>query len=84
MYLTPIATGLTAAICPYGCRVRFDHDTIESLRATRMTRAKDLKDVFFLTDNEKRELCGFGPTTEPLSQPAPKTGTETDDENPDA
>lgn len=82
MYLNPIATGLTAAICPYGARVRFDLDSIESLQASRMARAKDLKDVTFLTDDEKRELCGYGPLkdTKPADpDPADTTGQQTDD-----
>lgn len=77
-YLTPIATGLTAAICPYGCRVRFDYDTIEALNVARATRAKLLEKVTFLDENEKRDLCGFGPRTSAtpaLAPPAPEPGT---------
>ena len=83
MYLDPIATGLTAALCPYGLRVVFDHDSIESLKVARMSTAKLLEKVDFLTTNEKRGLCGFGPTTEipatPQPPAAPEPGSETDE-----
>lgn len=87
MYLNPIATGLTAAICPYGLRVRFDLDAIESLQTARITRAKDLQKVTFLDDDEKRMLCGFEPRKlkapiTPSADPAapePNTGTQVDE-----
>lgn len=63
MYLTPIATGMTAALCPYGARIRFDLDTIDAIVDARVARAKELVPVNFLTDNEKREICGFAPLT---------------------
>ena len=62
-YLTPIATGMTGAICPRGARIRFDLDTIDAIQDIRIARAKDLAEVPFLTTTEKRELIGFEPTT---------------------
>lgn len=64
-YLEPIASGLTAALCSPGVRVRFDLDTIPALGDVRVTRAKGLQTVSFLDENEKRELCGFEPRTQP-------------------
>lgn len=75
-YLSPIATGLTAAICPYGARVRFDYDTIEALNEARAAKAKSLEKVTFLTDDEKRELCGFAPRKKPAPQ---EPGTSTNE-----
>jgi phage portal protein BeeE len=61
-YLVPIEVGLTAAICPYGARIRFDRDSIDALADSRIQRAKNLTSVNFLTTTEKRELCGYGPS----------------------
>jgi phage portal protein BeeE len=58
-FLTPIATGLTLAVCPYGARIRFDLDTIDAIQDSRSSRANKLEDVSFLTSDEKRELAGY-------------------------
>lgn len=75
VYLNPIETGMTGALCPPGAVIRFDHDTIPALSMARATKAKELKDVDFLTKEEKRELIGYGPkpdegmgTLEPTGQ----------------
>jgi phage portal protein BeeE len=64
-YLSPIAAGMTAAICPPGARVRFDLDAIPALWQGRAALGETLGKVPFLTDNEKRTTLGFEPTTEP-------------------
>ncbi len=58
-YLTPIATGLTAALCPPGARISFDLDTIDAIQDSRVGRSASLKEVNFLTIDEKRELAGY-------------------------
>lgn len=60
-YCEPIAKGLTAAFCPPGARVRFDYDTIPAIADLRAKKARDLQNITFLDDDEKRELCGFRP-----------------------
>lgn len=62
-YLTPIATGLTAALCPPGARIRFDLDSIDAVQDSRAGRAQKLERVSFLTNDEKREIAGFAPLT---------------------
>lgn len=59
-YLSPIADGLTHAICPPGIRIRFDIDSIAALLPSRMETAATLEGVTYLTQNEKRQLVGFG------------------------
>jgi len=82
-YLDPIAAGLTTAICPPGCRIRFDYDSIEALAQTRADRALKLTPVTFLTGPEKREQIGFpkegGPPEPETSNttPAPEKKDET-------
>lgn len=63
-YLTPFQTGLTAALCPPGARIRFDLDTIDAIQDSRATRAANLERVTFMTNDEKREIAGFAPLTE--------------------
>lgn len=63
-YLSPIADGLTDAICPSGCRIEFDIDSIPALQEVRSSTAERVSKVTFLTDDEKRELCGFPKMTE--------------------
>lgn len=58
-YLEPIAVGLSAAICPYGARIRFDYDSIQALADVRITNAERLGKVTFLTRDEKREITRF-------------------------
>jgi hypothetical protein len=64
VYLTPIATGMTAALCPPGARIVFDLDSISAIGDVRVAKAKELSSVDFLTDDEKRELAGFAPLTD--------------------
>lgn len=58
-YLEPMAVGMTAAICPYGARIRFDYDTIQALADVRIVNAEKLGRVTFLTRDEKREITRF-------------------------
>ena len=60
-YCSPIATGMTTALCPYGARIVFDLDSIPALGDVRVARAKELSKVDFLDADEKRALCGFPP-----------------------
>lgn len=60
-YLIPMQEGLTEAIAPKGYRIKFDLDSIDALAEGRVAKAKDLESISFLTEDEKRELCGFGP-----------------------
>src|SRR5262245_42045240 len=61
-YLVPIATAMTAAICPPGARVCFDLDAIPALWEGRANLGERLSKVTCLTTSEKREILGFGPT----------------------
>lgn len=70
-YLNPLADGLTAGVCPYGARIRFATDEIPALEAGAMERKKvqsetleNLSKVTFLTDDEKREMCGYEALTD--------------------
>jgi hypothetical protein len=60
-YLEPIAIGMTAAICPYGARIRFDYDSIQAMADIRIANAEKLGRVTFLTRDEKREITRFEP-----------------------
>lgn len=60
-YCSPIATGLTAALCPPGMLIKFDIDGIPAIGAARATRAKDIDQLGFLTIDERRELAGYKP-----------------------
>lgn len=62
-YCTPIASGLTQALCPYGARIVFDLDSIDAVQDSRATRSQKLSAVDFLTDDEKREVVGYAPLT---------------------
>jgi hypothetical protein len=77
-YCEPIATGLTAALCPPGMKIRFDHDNIPAIGAARAARAKDIDQLGFLTIDERRELAGYpkigGKLGEQLG-PLPKVAT---------
>lgn len=70
-YLVPFATGMTQAICPPGVRIRFDYDTIDALRDHNITNAQKLETVSFLSNDEKRELCGFEKTNEAANTAVP-------------
>jgi phage portal protein BeeE len=60
-YLSPIAAGLTQAICPYGARVMFDLDVIPTLWQGRATLGETLSAVTFMTTNEKRKVLDLPP-----------------------
>lgn len=62
-YISPIAAGLTSALCPPGLVIQPDLDSVPAMMAARLTQMKELKDVAFLTTTEKRELFGYAPTT---------------------
>lgn len=71
-YLSPMATGLTQALCPPGLKVVPDLDTVPAMMAARILKMKELKDVTFLTTTEKRSLFGYETTTLIPEVPAPK------------
>jgi phage portal protein BeeE len=58
-YLSPLAAGLTASLCPYGAKVSFDYDAVPALWEGRANLGQTLSHVNFLTTNEKREILGF-------------------------
>lgn len=60
-YLSPMADAMTSALCPPGIRIRFDLDSIPAMIRSRLASAKELNEVTFLTDDEKREILGFAP-----------------------
>lgn len=60
-YFEPICGGLTECLCPEGYVVRADLDSVPALQDKRAARAKELVNIDFLTIDEKRELCGYGP-----------------------
>lgn len=63
-YLSPIAAGLTQAICPAGSRINFDYDTIPAMWSDRAKLGETLSRVNFLTSDEKREILGFEPNAD--------------------
>lgn len=80
-YCSPIEMGMTEALCPYGARIRFDRDSIEALKDGRAFRAEKIAKVNFLTTDEKREVCGYGPLSpeqkaELATQNAPKVAAK--------
>lgn len=60
-YCSPVATGLTKALCPPGMLIKFDLDGIPAIGAARAVRAKDIDQLGFLTIDERRELAGYKP-----------------------
>lgn len=76
-YCVPIAGGLTECMCPEGYIVKADLDSIPALQDKRARRAKDLVSIDFLTLDEKRELCGYGPITGGNRLPDPKPPANT-------
>lgn len=70
-YLHPIETGLTEAICPPGYEICFDRDQIQALNDERVNKALKLKDIPFITDQEKRIMCDF--PAEPVHGTLPPT-----------
>ncbi|WP_369529575.1 phage portal protein [Bradyrhizobium elkanii] len=81
-YLSPIAAGMTQAICPPGARVSFDLDSIPALWEGRAALGERLSKVNFLITNEKRAILGFEPTDQipavPLA-PASSSADRADD-----
>ena len=68
-----------------GLYLDYDRDDIEALNTRRTTLMAGLKDVPFLTTNEKRRTCGFDDIEggDELDKPAPSMfdgGNEADDE----
>lgn len=75
-YLSPIAAGMTAAICPSGARIMFDLDAVPALWQGRADLGLTLSQVTCLTTNEKRAVLDFPPTSEiPAVMPAPALPT---------
>jgi hypothetical protein len=60
-YISPMAAGLSACLCPYGAKVSFDYDAIPALWEGRAKLGQTLSHVNFLTSDEKREILGFEP-----------------------
>lgn len=58
-YCEPLCAGMSQYACPEGYVLRYDPDTIPALQERRAKRAKELQTITFLTDGEKREMCGF-------------------------
>lgn len=83
-YITPMATGLTQALCPPGLVIVPDLDTVPAMMAARMTQMKELKDVNFLTTSEKRSLFGYQATTAIPEFTAAKPAAPTPATNPGA
>lgn len=80
-YLSPIAVGLTQALCNPGMVIKFDEDSIPALSYARVLRAKELSSVTFLSMEEKREQAGYEqefpagqvPDKPPVATPTPPT-----------
>lgn len=70
-YLHPLETGLTEALCPPGYEICFDRDQIQALNDERVNKALKLKDIPFITDEEKRVMCDF--PAEPIHGTLPPT-----------
>jgi hypothetical protein len=69
-YLTPMANGLTRALCPPGYEIYFDLDTVEAMRDARMRRMQAAAPITFLSVNEKRNFFGFDKAPEGDAVPA--------------
>jgi hypothetical protein len=74
-YLVPFAAGMTMAIGIPGVRIRFDYDTIDALRDHNIGNAQKLETVSFLSNDEKRELCGFERTDQDENKKVPSKTT---------
>lgn len=70
-YLDVIADAMTMAMCPPGYEIYFDLESVEAMRQYRVQRMQELKDVDFLTANEKRAMFGFKPVAWGDEQPTP-------------
>jgi phage portal protein BeeE len=84
IYASPISAGLTASLCPYGCRINFDLDAVPALWEGRATLGRNLSNVNFLTTDEKREVLGFEPDPDlpKLIGSTTSTPIDTDGETP--
>lgn len=60
-YCTPFAASFSENVLPEGYVLKFDLDSINAIQDFRVSRAKELTPVSFLTNDEKRELCGYPP-----------------------
>jgi phage portal protein BeeE len=80
-YLTPIAGGMTQALCPYGARVNFDLDAVAALWQGRADLGVKLSKVTFLTTTEKRAIVGFEKTDliPEVIEAKPEVGRPVDD-----
>ena len=70
-YLHPIEQGLTEALCPPGYEIKFDRDGIQALNDERVNKMLKLKDIPFITDQEKRMACDY--PAEPIHGTLPPT-----------
>jgi len=52
---------MTAILCPYGARIKFNLDAIAALWEGRALLGKTLSAVNCLTTDEKRDILGFKP-----------------------
>lgn len=76
-YLHPIECGITEAICPPGYQVVFDRDGIQALNDERVNKMLKLKDIPFITDQEKRMACDYPATpTHGTLPPTPSNFTK--------
>lgn len=58
-YVEPLFQGLSRSLCPAGLKIVPDLDTIPAMLDGRVGAMSAMKDVDFLTQDEKRELFGF-------------------------
>ena len=73
-HITPIAAGMTAAICPPGAKINFDLDQVPALWEGRANLGVKLTKTNFITTTEKRSILGFGPDKS-LPELIPISGT---------
>jgi len=81
-YLSPIAAGMTQALCPPGARIQFDLDAVPALWQGRSKLGESLSKVGFLTDDEKREILGYEPLKLGQKLPKPLPPPEAEEEPP--
>lgn len=78
-YVTPITNGISRSICPPGLMLQPDYGSIPALQQGRVLAMKELKDVDYLTQREKRALMGYteapdGPTVGELNRQSKAPG----------
>lgn len=81
-YCVPFADGINQGMMPEGYVMRFDLDAIPALQDYRVTRAKELTAVGFLTNDEKRELCGYPKLADGQVLPNTTAPSNTEPSNP--